>query len=244
MYYTHDVRVLFGFRCFTIRITIPFCRLTTMAASSADTGDGVPGAKRKRVLDTCDDAAAGASGNTVRDYLVRGAKLWVVTRHMFYAHCGVATLQHDDFVFADKTMAEAGRDIMIEDLMVRYIDLKYDSNDVCASTDKKECRCQSCGDAELLLLHEDPVSYAEINFDECMEYNEPQIDHTEESYIRMDEWKPPVVLSSLPSNITLSYAADITKTHAYKKYYPAAATVSRTPSAAFTSGTTPPCTEK
>jgi len=221
-----------------------FSRFTTMAATDAHTSESAPCRKRKRALDAGEDVVAEGTGDSACDYLVRGAKLWVVTRHMFYAYCGIATLQHDDFVFADKTMAEAARDIMIEDLMVRYIDLKYDSNDVCASTDKKECRCQSCGDAELLLLHEDPVSYAEINFDECMEYNEPQIDHTEESYIRMDEWKPPVVLLSLPGNMTLSYGADITTTHAYKKYYPAAATVSHTPSAAFTSATTPTCTEK
>lgn len=183
------------------------------------------GAKRKRILDTVEDEKAQGINNFVREYLGAGAKLWVVTRHVLPTSRGSGHIDHEEFVFADKTMAESMRDIMIEDVMVHYIDLKYNVNDICSSAKEADCRCQSCGDRQLKSLQKDPVAFAAEHFPDAMEYLELGVDGNN-AYIGMTEWTPPVVLSSLNGivssgshgNMPFMYTRDVTTTHAYQKY--------------------------
>lgn len=173
--------------------------------------------KRKRILVTPEDIKAQRNDTAVRNYLGVGGKLWVVTRHVFPVSHGANEFLHEEFVFADKSMAKVARNVMINDIMMHYIERKYNAGDICTSTDEDDCRCQSCGDPHRIWLDQDPVAYAEEFFPDAMEYIETGMDCSG-PYIHMTEWKPPVMLWTLTENIPLAYSSDITKTSAYEKY--------------------------
>lgn len=202
-----------------------------MSDNVGNTSVGGPSSKRKRTDDASADEKAERTNNFVRNYLAVGAKLWVVTIHIFGASDGRVYLDHREFVFADKNMAKAARDIMIETYMTQYIYDQYYGKDVCVSADEEHCWCRSCGEVQLALLHQDPVSFAKENFEEVQlnSYGRDLFD--DESYIKLTEWRPPVVLSSLSNDMLsplCSSTTDITKTHAYAKYYPVVPTEAET----------------
>lgn len=203
-------------------------RIATMADGEIQQSEHMSCAKRKRMDDARAAEQAKRDENSVREYLGRGGKLWVVARHVFPTSRGSGHIDHEEFVFADKTMAKAARDAMIEDVMVQYIDLRYDAGDNCTSTDEDDCHCRDCGDRHRGWLHEDPVAFAEEYFHDAMQYIDPGVDGAD-AYIRMTEWKPPVVLSSVQGAIPLTYTCDVTTTHAYQKYYPTIPTDAEAP---------------